>query len=111
MLQPQEPASQAHSDAGSARLKPLDAFAGSLGQKVYQTLREAILSVEASYDLVFIDCPPQLGFLTLSSLVASSSIIIPVVPNFIDVASLAQFLTMTSSLLDTIRDAGMTLIA
>lgn len=45
MLQPQEPASQAHSDAGSARLKPLDAFAGSLGQKVYQTLREAILSL------------------------------------------------------------------
>jgi chromosome partitioning protein len=75
----------------------------------YLRLREAIQSVEASYDLVFIDCPPQLGFLTLSSLVASSSIIIPVVPNFIDVASLAQFLTMTSSLLDTIRDAGMTL--
>ena len=75
----------------------------------YLRLRAAIQSVEASYDLVFIDCPPQLGFLTLSSLVASSSIIIPVVPNFIDVASLAQFLTMTSSLLDTIRDAGMTL--
>ncbi|MBC2836563.1 GntR family transcriptional regulator [Paragemmobacter straminiformis] len=45
MLQPQEPASQAHSDAGAARLQPLDAFAGSLGQKVYQTLREAILSL------------------------------------------------------------------
>ncbi len=75
----------------------------------YLRLREAILSVEANYDLVFIDCPPQLGFLTLSALVASSSILIPVVPNFIDVASLAQFLTMASSLLDTIRDAGMTL--
>jgi chromosome partitioning protein len=75
----------------------------------YLRLREAILSAEANYDIVFIDCPPQLGFLTLSSLVASSSIIIPVVPNFIDVASLAQFLTMTSSLLDTIRDAGMSL--
>ncbi len=75
----------------------------------YLRLREAIQSVEANYDLVFIDCPPQLGFLTLSSLVASSSILIPVVPNFIDVASLAQFLTMAASLLDTIRDAGMTL--
>ena len=75
----------------------------------YLRLREAIQSVEANYDLVLIDCPPQLGFLTLSSLVASTSIIIPVVPNFIDVASLAQFLTMASSLLDTIRDAGLSL--
>ena len=75
----------------------------------YLRLREAIMSVEANYDLVFIDCPPQLGFLTLSSIVASSAVLIPVVPNFIDVASLAQFLTMTSSLLDTIRDAGLTL--
>lgn len=75
----------------------------------YLRLREAIQSVQANYDLVFIDCPPQLGFLTLSALVASTSIIIPVVPNFIDVASLAQFLTMASSLLDTIRDAGLTL--
>lgn len=45
MLQAQEPTSQGPSDAGASRLKPLDAFAGSLGQKVYQTLREAILSL------------------------------------------------------------------
>lgn len=75
----------------------------------YLRLRDALQSVEAAYDLVFIDCPPQLGFLTLSALVAASSIIIPVVPNFIDVASLAQFLTMTASLLDTIQDAGLSL--
>lgn len=75
----------------------------------YLRLREAIQSVESNYDLVFIDCPPQLGFLTLTALVAATSIVIPVIPNFIDVASLAQFLTMTASLLDTIRDAGMAL--
>lgn len=45
MLQAQEPTSQGPSDAGASRLKPLDVFAGSLGQKVYQTLREAILSL------------------------------------------------------------------
>ena len=45
MLQAPEPDPQAPSGAGATRLKPLDAFAGSLGQKVYQTLREAILSL------------------------------------------------------------------
>ncbi|WP_434612733.1 GntR family transcriptional regulator [Tabrizicola sp. M-4] len=42
MLQPPEPPSQVPSEA---RLAPLDHFSGSLGQRVYQTLREAILSL------------------------------------------------------------------
>lgn len=42
MLQSQEPASQ---DLSSARLLLLDRFTGSLGQRVYQTLREGILSL------------------------------------------------------------------
>lgn len=45
MLQSQEADLQAPSDTGTARLKPLEAYSGSLGQKVYQTLREAILSL------------------------------------------------------------------
>jgi DNA-binding GntR family transcriptional regulator len=43
MLQPATPAEQGPS--ATARLKPLAAFSGSLGQRVYQTLREAILSL------------------------------------------------------------------
>ena len=42
MLQPPEAHSQVPSEA---RLAPLDRFSGSLGQRVYQTLREAILSL------------------------------------------------------------------
>ncbi|MCZ8088501.1 MAG: GntR family transcriptional regulator [Rhodobacteraceae bacterium] len=42
MLQPPEAPSQVPSEA---RLAPLDRFTGSLGQRVYQTLREAILSL------------------------------------------------------------------
>ena len=44
MVQPPEPPLQAPDD-GAARLLALDRFAGSLGQKVYQTLRQAILSL------------------------------------------------------------------
>ena len=44
MLQPAAPAKQEPTAAD--RLRPLGAFAGSLGQRVYQTLRQAILSLE-----------------------------------------------------------------
>ena len=43
MLQPPAPASQEQTAA--ARLSPLGQFTGSLGQRVYQTLRHAILSL------------------------------------------------------------------
>lgn len=43
MLQPAAPAKQEPSAA--ARLRPLAEFSGSLGQRVYQTLRQAILSL------------------------------------------------------------------
>lgn len=42
MLQPPEPSPQEPSEA---RLTPLERFSGSLGQRVYQTLRAAILSL------------------------------------------------------------------
>lgn len=44
MLQPPDPVSQAPI-LQPARLTPLESFQGSLGQKVYQTLRQAILSL------------------------------------------------------------------
>ncbi|MBL9050329.1 MAG: GntR family transcriptional regulator [Tabrizicola sp.] len=43
MLQPAPPAEQEPS--ATLRLKPLTEFSGSLGQRVYQTLRQAILSL------------------------------------------------------------------
>ncbi len=53
-----------------------------------------------------IDCPPQLGFLTLSALCAATSLLITVHPQMLDVMSMCQFLTMTSDLLDVVAQAG-----
>ncbi len=40
-------------------------------------LEHLIKEVEADYDYIFIDCPPSLGLLTINSLTAAHSVIIP----------------------------------
>ncbi len=72
----------------------------------FARVQEAIRSVEADYDVVVIDCPPQLGYLTLSALCAATSVIVTVHPQMLDVASMSQFLFMTSDLLSVVREAG-----
>jgi len=41
-------------------------------------LKRIIDSVKDDYDYIFIDCPPSLGLLTINSLVASDSILVPI---------------------------------
>ncbi|RFC61986.1 plasmid partitioning protein RepA [Fulvimarina endophytica] len=66
----------------------------------------AIEEVGEDYDVVVIDCPPQLGFLTLGALCAATSVLVTVHPQMLDVASMSQFLFMTSDLLAVVREAG-----
>lgn len=72
----------------------------------FARLATAIGEVEANYDLVIFDCPPQLGYLTMSALCASTGVMITVVPNMLDVASMSQFLQMSADLLDVVSGAG-----
>lgn len=77
------------------------------GQELFfARVQQAISTVEANYDVVVIDCPPQLGYLTLSALCAATSVIVTVHPQMLDVASMSQFLFMTSDLLAVVREAG-----
>ncbi|MGD9480071.1 plasmid partitioning protein RepA [Shinella sp. G-2] len=72
----------------------------------FTRVQTALASVADNYDVVVIDCPPQLGYLTLSALCASTSVIVTVHPQMLDVASMSQFLFMTSDLLGVVREAG-----
>lgn len=72
----------------------------------FTRLTEALSTVEAEYDVVVIDCPPQLGFLTLSALCAATGVLITVHPQMLDIASMCQFLLMTADLLSVVRGAG-----
>ena len=53
-------------------------------------LRNALASVSARYDYIFIDCPPSLGLLTVNALTAADDCIIPVQAEFYALEGLAQ---------------------
>ncbi|WP_159997742.1 plasmid partitioning protein RepA [Roseomonas sp. 18066] len=72
----------------------------------FTRLTEALESVAGDYDIVVIDCPPQLGFLTLAALCAATGVLITVHPQMLDIASMCQFLLMTADLLAVVREAG-----
>lgn len=71
-----------------------------------QRLAIALDEVEANYDLVIIDCPPQLGFTTMSALLASTGLLITVVPGMLDVASMAQFLEMAGETIQALEEVS-----
>ena len=74
-----------------------------------QRLAIALDEVEAEYDLVIIDCPPQLGFTTVTALLASTGLLITVVPSMLDIASMAQFMELAGETVKTLEEqAGPT---
>lgn len=69
-------------------------------------VREALQQVDDRYDVVVIDCPPQLGFLTMSALSAATGVLVTIHPEMLDVMSMSQFLRMTADLMDVIAESG-----
>ena len=57
-----------------------------------QRLKEAIAEVADYYDYVIIDCPPSLGLLTLNSMTAADSFIVPLQCEYYALEGLSQLL-------------------
>ena len=56
-------------------------------------LREVLQTVRNQYDLIFIDCPPSLEMLTLNSLCAADSILVPVQCEYYALEGLTDLMT------------------
>ncbi|SFU98133.1 chromosome partitioning protein [Methylobacterium sp. 174MFSha1.1] len=76
------------------------------GRTFFTRITNALKEVDDRYDVVVIDCPPQLGYLTLTALTASTSVLVTIHPQMLDVMSMSQFLLMLGGILKSIADAG-----
>ena len=72
----------------------------------FRRIAACLDEVRDDYDFVIFDTPPQLGYLTLGALFASTGLLITVHPSMLDVASMNQFLLMMSDIMSVIEEAG-----
>lgn len=79
---------------------------GDAGGIFFERLKMALLEVEADYDVVVLDTPPSLGFLTLGAIYAATGMIVTVHPAMLDVASMSQFLLMMGDLIQVLNENG-----
>ncbi len=55
-------------------------------------LKSALETVKDKYDFIFIDCPPSLGLLTLNSLTACNSVLVPIQCEYYALEGLSQLM-------------------
>lgn len=66
-------------------------------------LKKALDKVRANYDYIIIDCPPSLGLLTLNSLAAADTVIMPIQCEFYALEGVAQLMNTIALVRDNLN--------
>ena len=56
-------------------------------------LKKAMDHLKPQYDYIFVDCPPSLGLLTINSLTAVDSVLIPIQCEFYALEGVSQLMS------------------
>jgi len=80
--------------AGYSLAEAGERFSGAVGREL---LRRCLKYTEGEWDFVIIDCPPNLGVLTINALNASSHVVIPVETNYLSYQGLCQMMDAANS--------------
>lgn len=70
----------------------------------WNVLHNGLIPLLPMYDYVIIDSAPTLSYLTINALFAADSIIVPVVPDTLSFASMVQFWTLFSDLVNGLKE-------
>lgn len=70
----------------------------------YRLLKKGIAQINDQYDIIFIDCPPSMGMLSINAIYAANGLIIPIPPSMLDFSSTVQFFGMLFDMVDKIED-------
>ena len=73
-------------DLAGAEVELVPAFSREL------RMRKALASVRSAYDVVFVDCPPSLGLLTINALVAADQVLVPIQCEYYALEGLGQLM-------------------
>lgn len=76
---------------------------GELGRE--GRLRKALASLDPSFDVVIIDCPPSFGLLTINSLTAAHSVLIPIQCEYYALEGLSQLMKTIGLIRDNLNPA------
>lgn len=67
-------------------------------------LREALKIIKNQYDVILIDCGPNLGLLTLNAIIACDGIIIPIPPSMSDYSSFIMYTATLRNMFKELSD-------
>ncbi|MCB1833259.1 MAG: AAA family ATPase, partial [Geminicoccaceae bacterium] len=74
---------------------------------IHDYLRRGLDEVREKYDVILLDCRPDLGMSTLNALVAASGIFVPVTMSQLDIASMGEFFRFSAFLLEQLQELGV----
>jgi len=74
------------------------------GFKFWTQLHQGLETIKPSFDVIILDSPPNLGYLTMNGIYASDGLVVPVPPSMIDFSSSSAFFDNCADFVQTIQN-------